>query len=198
MRNGLLSPLSPDQEVALRRIALRASIVDTGVASQLVRLSLVERKGRDLRLTPLGQLRYEALPKAPLLVRQRSVHALSGYVEGLIEKAQHRAEVLSAADSSDTVTRPASRGEGQPAEDRELPGFRRPSRQLLDLFDEKHFAARAARSIEKVRRNMKEHLKSHAELCDASLLRISRSRSLLEQSVPLRLPPLAGRGLSAA
>ena len=71
MTTGLEAPLSPQQELALRRIALRAPTVDPAVASTLIRLALVERTGRDLRLTPLGELRYQALPKAPLLARQR-------------------------------------------------------------------------------------------------------------------------------
>jgi len=167
MTSGLLVPLSQQQQVALRRIALRAPTVDAAVASQLVRLALVERTGRDLRLTPLGQLRYEALPKAPLLTRQRSVHALTSYVEGLIEKAQHRAEVPCGEDS-------------EPADLTCL------SRQILMMFDVQHFKARACRSMEKVRRKMMEHHKSHAELCASSRLQISRSRSLLERSMPIR------------
>ena len=55
MTTGLEAPLSPQQELALRRIALRAPTVDPAVASTLIRLALVERTGRDLRLTPLGE-----------------------------------------------------------------------------------------------------------------------------------------------
>ena len=91
MTSGLLAPLSPSQEIALRRIAHGSLIVDAQVVARLMALGLVQQTSRGHRLTPLGRLRYDALPKAPLLTRQRSIHAVTGYVEGIIEKAQARA-----------------------------------------------------------------------------------------------------------
>ena len=83
-----LTPLSSDEEIALRRIAHGLS-VGPPVAARLD-LALIQRTNEGYRLTPLGQLRYEALPKAPLLTRPRSINAVTGYVEGLIDKAKSR------------------------------------------------------------------------------------------------------------
>src|SRR5215207_10354719 len=97
---GLIAPLSPPEEIALRRMAHGSLVaVDAKVASRLVALALIQRTSTGLRLTPLGRLRFDALPKAPLLAQQRSVHAMTGYVEGLIEKAQSRARAQAAAAS---------------------------------------------------------------------------------------------------
>jgi hypothetical protein len=85
-----LTPLSPDEEIALRRIA-HGSNVGSPAAARLQDLALIQRTKGGYRLTPLGQLRYDALPKATLLTRPRSIHAVTGYVEGLIDKAQSRA-----------------------------------------------------------------------------------------------------------
>lgn len=85
-----LTPLSSHEEIALRRIA-HGSNVDQPTAARLQDLVLIQRTDRGYRLTPLGQLRYDALPKAPLLSRPRSINAVTGYVEGLIDKAQSRA-----------------------------------------------------------------------------------------------------------
>lgn len=189
MTNGLLAPLTPQQEVTLRRIALQAPSVDAAVAAQLIRLSLVARAGKGLRLTPLGELRYQALPKAPLLARQRSVHALAGYVEGIIEKAQHRAEGQTVRRPMDAVGLPCPAPEA-PREDGDV--------STLARFDRQQVNARACRSLEQVRRSMREHDKTHAELCAASRLRISQSRSLLQQSVPVRPRWLIALDLSAA
>jgi hypothetical protein len=85
-----LAPLSLDEEIALRRIA-HGSNVDPPVAARMQDLALIQRTKGGYRLTPLGQLRYDALPKAPLLTRPRSINAVTGYVEGLIDKALSRA-----------------------------------------------------------------------------------------------------------
>ena len=91
MTVGLLAPLSPQEEIALRRVALGSFVVDAQAASRLIGMALLQRTSSGLRLTPLGQRHFNALPKAPLLAHQRSIHAITGYVEGLIEKAQSRA-----------------------------------------------------------------------------------------------------------
>lgn len=104
MTSGLLAPLSPQEEIALRRIAHGSLVVDVQVASRLIALALIQRTSSGLRLTPLGRLRFNALPKAPLLTRQRSIQAMTGYVEGLIEKAQSR--VANQEGHAETSSRP--------------------------------------------------------------------------------------------
>jgi len=84
-----LTPLSSDEEIALRRIAHGSSVAPT-LAARLQDLALIQGANDGYRLTPLGQLRYDALPKAPLLTRPRSINAVTGYVEGLIDKATSR------------------------------------------------------------------------------------------------------------
>ena len=90
-----LTPLSSYEEIALRRIA-HGSNVDPPVAARMQDLALIQRTKGGYRLTPLGQLRYDALPKAPLLTRPCSINAVTGYVEGLIDKAQSRARARGA------------------------------------------------------------------------------------------------------
>src|SRR5687768_8125065 len=101
MTDGCL-PLSAPKKRS-RRIAHGAlGVVDPKMASTLLALALIQPTSTVLRLTPLGRLRFDALRKAPLLAQQRSVHAMTGYVEGLIEKAQSRAIALAAAASAKT------------------------------------------------------------------------------------------------
>ena len=88
---SVLTPLSSHEEIALRRIA-HGSSVDRPMAARLQSLALIRLTNRGYRLTPLGQQRYDALPKAALLSRLRSIHAVIGYVEGLIDKARFRAQ----------------------------------------------------------------------------------------------------------
>ena len=95
MKSALTS-LSSDEEIALRRIA-HGSNVDHPMAARLQDLALIQLTKRVYCLTPLGQQRYDALPKAPLLNRPRSIHAVIGYVEGLIDKAQSRARTTADA-----------------------------------------------------------------------------------------------------
>lgn len=67
MVRGQTAPLSPNEEVTLRRVAL--GVVPAGDlfprdVARLVLLALVERDAERLRLTALGRIRYEALPRA--------------------------------------------------------------------------------------------------------------------------------------
>jgi hypothetical protein len=188
---GLLAPLSPQEEIALRRIAHGSFVVDAGAASKLVSLGLIQRMRSGLRLTPLGRLRFNALPKAPLLARQRSIHAMTGYVEGLIEKAQIRTAVQGAAAARPTapahvrISAPASMlpeaddAEGGPDE---LP-IHRP---IYFFFDGEHWKSCAERALACTRRAIMEHRRCQVRLCDASDRRIESSRSLLKASVPVR------------
>jgi hypothetical protein len=67
MDRGLKTPLSPHEEVSLRRVALGISQpADLPVRdiTRLKALSLIEEHGAGLRLTPLGRERYLALPNS--------------------------------------------------------------------------------------------------------------------------------------
>lgn len=63
---GILAPLSPNEEITLRRIALGFGVRD-GRATQHVRrlkqLSLIEEQDGALRLTELGLQRYGSLER---------------------------------------------------------------------------------------------------------------------------------------
>jgi hypothetical protein len=67
MTRGRLAPLGPNEEVTLRRIALRiakaAELSKTDV-ERLKALSLIENNGAGLGLTPMGRERYLALAKS--------------------------------------------------------------------------------------------------------------------------------------
>lgn len=67
MARSLSAPLSPHEEVALRRIALGLTPTQELSARALVRLknlSLIEDSEAGLRLTGIGRQRYRALPGA--------------------------------------------------------------------------------------------------------------------------------------
>ena len=146
-----------------------------------------------MRLTPLGRLRFNALPKAPLLAQQRSLHAMTGYVEGLIEKAQNRAVAQAAAASA---AEPAARMPPPildpvallpQSHDEEAHLDEPTSRQpVYFYFDCEHWKSRAERALLRSRQAMVEHRKRQERLCDASKRRIESSRLLLKESVPAR------------
>jgi hypothetical protein len=192
MTGGLLAPLSPPEEIALRRIAHGSlGAVDAKVASRLLALALIQRTSMGLRLTPLGRLRFDALPKAPLLAQQRSLHAMTGYVEGLIEKAQNRAVAQAAAASATMAAAPAS--PPIPAPVALLPQTEDGEERLDELeirqpvcfyFDSEHWKSCAERALLRSRQAMVEHRKKQERLCDASKRRIESSRLLLKESVP--------------
>jgi hypothetical protein len=190
MTGGLLAPLSPPEEIALRRIAHGSlAVVDAKVASRLVALALIQRTSTGLRLTPLGRLRFDALPKAPLLAQQRSVHAMTGYVEGLIEKAQSRAIAHAAAASAKTPDAAAPAPMDlllEPRDEQEHRGEFTISPPVFYYFDHEHWKSRAERALVRSRRAMVEHRKRQVTLCDASRRCIEYSRSLLKESVPAR------------
>ena len=67
MVRGLLAPLSPHEEVTLRRVALGIAQLSDLPAQDVERLKallLVEEHGAGLRLTPVGKKRYLALPNS--------------------------------------------------------------------------------------------------------------------------------------
>jgi hypothetical protein len=67
LERGLIAPLSPHEEVTLRRIALgisKANDLPAHDVAHLIRLRLVEEREAQLTLTGIGRQRYQALPKA--------------------------------------------------------------------------------------------------------------------------------------
>jgi hypothetical protein len=194
LTGGLIAPLSPPEEVALRRIAHGSlAAIDGKVESRLLALALIRRTSTGLRLTPLGRLRFDELPKAPLLAQQRSLHAMTGYVEGLIEKAQSRAIAHAAAASA--VEAAVRAAPPMPAPVHLLPQSQDEEEHLDELairrpvcfyFDSEHWKSRAERALLRSRRAMMEHRKQQERLCDASKQRIALSRLLLKESVPAR------------
>lgn len=185
MSRGLLAPLSPTEQIALRRIAYGSFIVDAQAASKLIALALVETTNSGMRLTPLGRLRFNALPKAPLLSQPRSIHAVSGYVEGLIEKAQSRAANTSTPDA------PVAPANAVPqravAEEDENEGEQLPACQpVYFFFDQEHWRLSAERGLARTRKLIMEHRRQMIRLCDASDRRIEASQCLLRNSVPIR------------
>lgn len=64
MSRGLSAPLSPHEEIALRRIAIQqsgAAEPDDRHVTRLVALELVAQEGVSLNLTPLGKRRLDTL-----------------------------------------------------------------------------------------------------------------------------------------
>lgn len=62
---GLLAPLSPHEETALRKIAVGSDdALDAAHVRRLRQLELVEDHGPVWRLTPLGMRRHELLMNA--------------------------------------------------------------------------------------------------------------------------------------
>jgi hypothetical protein len=186
MTVGLLAPLSPQEEIALRRIALGSLVIDAQAAAKLIAIALLQQTGSGLRLTPLGRLRFNALPKAPLLTPGRSIRAMTGFVEGLIEKAQSRA----AAQRSPSDAPPPAPG---PSPMRAPTGLRPEpagedveSDELPVYFDCGHWKSCAERALARARRSIMEHRRRQVRLCDASDRRIASSRALLKESVPIR------------
>jgi hypothetical protein len=67
MEGGLIAPLSPHEEVTLRRIALgisKASQLPQRDVAHLIRLCLVADNEGRLSLTDIGRERYRALPES--------------------------------------------------------------------------------------------------------------------------------------
>ena len=67
MTRGKRAPLSPHEEVTLRRIALgitQAPHLSKSDIKRLKALSLIEENGGDLGLTPMGSDRYLSLAKS--------------------------------------------------------------------------------------------------------------------------------------
>jgi hypothetical protein len=75
MTRGSLAPLSANEEITLRRVALgisKAANLSELDIKRLKALSLVEENGGSLRLTATGRLRYIALPKGAAVDQSES------------------------------------------------------------------------------------------------------------------------------
>jgi hypothetical protein len=185
MPRGLPAPLSPQEEIALRRIAHGSMRVDGQAASRLIAVALIQRTSSGLHLTPLGRLRFDALPKAPLLAPQRSARVMTGYVEGLIDKAQARAALQAAGFTPPLPPAPI------PVVASLLPEVEDtehgPDQPPIYLFlGCEHWQSRAVCALVRTRRAIMEHRQRQVRLCDASDRRIESSRALLKESVPIR------------
>ena len=73
--------LTPEEEIALRRIANQSLSVEPKFADRLAQLKLAERLKVGWRLTPLGRLQYERLARPPLLQKQPA------YIDRLLDRA---------------------------------------------------------------------------------------------------------------
>ena len=74
--------LTPEEEIALRRIANQSLSIDPKFADRLAQLKLVERLKDGWRLTPLGRLQYERLARPPLLLQKHPA-----YIDRLLDRA---------------------------------------------------------------------------------------------------------------
>jgi hypothetical protein len=64
---GMLAPLSPHEETALRKIAVDSdNLVDPAHARRLHQLELVEKDGSSWRLTAIGRRRHDLLMASPV------------------------------------------------------------------------------------------------------------------------------------
>ena len=67
MERGMLAPLSPNEELALRRIARGSTDVPNTYRRRLVILALIEQDLSGLRLTELGKKRLAGLSEGSIL-----------------------------------------------------------------------------------------------------------------------------------
>jgi hypothetical protein len=80
---GLLAPLSPNEEVALRRVAMGSTKLPAQHLKHLEQLKLIEAHKGGYRLTPLGRQRYNRLPRPVALATDGS----PGEIEQLLVNA---------------------------------------------------------------------------------------------------------------
>ena len=88
---GLLAPLSSNEEVTLRRVAMGPTSQHKLPAEHLKRLEqlkLVEANRGGYRLTPLGRQRYDALPRPAGLAIDGSPREIEQMLSNLIRSRQ--------------------------------------------------------------------------------------------------------------
>ena len=65
MERGLLAPMSPNEEMALRRISLGSTEIADGHLQRLTKLALIQQGPSGPYLTELGKQRLEGLGHKP-------------------------------------------------------------------------------------------------------------------------------------
>ena len=88
---GLPAPLSSNEEVTLRRVAMGPTAQNKLAAAHLKRLEqlkLIEAGRGGYRLTPLGQQRYNALPRPAGLAIDGSPREIEQMLSNLIRSRQ--------------------------------------------------------------------------------------------------------------
>jgi hypothetical protein len=88
---GLLAPLSSNEEITLRRLAIGSTSQHKLPAEhlkRLERLKLIEVSRSGYRLTPLGRQRYDALPRPAGLAIDGSPRAIEQMLSNLIRARQ--------------------------------------------------------------------------------------------------------------
>ena len=161
MLTGLHAPLSPSEEILLRRVAFESQGIDVKLLKRLADLALVDCTGRAIRLTALGRRRFDALPKAPLLAT-RGVR-VGMIVEATLNKFAPPVE----PDPVASAAEPASLAVAEPF-----------------YFDLGIWRERARRRLVLIRSNLIEHRKGQLALLNKGTERLAMSRALLRSSVP--------------
>lgn len=83
---GLLAPLSSNEEVTLRRVAIGSTYkLPAQHLKRLEQLKLIESNGGCYQLTPLGRQRYNALPKAAALANDGSPGEIEQILSNVIQ-----------------------------------------------------------------------------------------------------------------
>jgi hypothetical protein len=200
VKNVLHASLSPAEEIALRRVANGAPSIEGAAKAKLLALVLIESTRRGWRLTPAGLRCYEALPKAPLLTRGKSVRVVTQYIEGVIEKAQSRRHMVASSSvgkqmavehqafEQDQPSEPQKKrqaGVGQdgstPLLNIQTPAPRYPTCEAFNA-EWKQYLLNARTSIESVRRRISIHQRDHVHRYELSGKRVDASWALLRQT----------------
>ena len=86
---GLLAPLSEQEEVTLRRVALGSTQKPPAQhLKRLEQLKLIVRKGGGYQLTPLGRQRYNRLPRAAALASDGSPGEIEQILSNVIQSKE--------------------------------------------------------------------------------------------------------------
>ena len=88
---GLLAPLSSNEEVTLRRVAMgpiAAHKLPTEHLKRLEQLKLIEAAGGGHQLTPLGRQRYNELPRPAALATDGSPREIEQILANVIRARQ--------------------------------------------------------------------------------------------------------------
>lgn len=91
MTRGRSAPLSANEEVTLRRIALgicKTSQLSQRDVERLRTICLIEDTGGSLKLTPLGRERYLALPKSVAVDESGTPDELFSKLTAFMDKAR--------------------------------------------------------------------------------------------------------------